>query len=87
MKECYICGSYHMVQKHHAVGGHGKRKQHESPESLYYLCWEHHHGTEGVHGKNGRRLAVKLKRETQKKYFDKGMTEDEVRRAMGWVLY
>ena len=87
MKECYICGSYHMVQKHHAVGGHGKRKQHESPESLYYLCWACHHSKIGVHGMNGRELNVKLKRVTQEKYKKQGFSEEEIRVKMGGKIY
>jgi hypothetical protein len=40
-----------------------------------------------VHGKNGKELDLRLKRELQEKYFRGGYTEDEVRELMGGKLY
>ena len=51
------------------------------------LCYTCHRSEIGVHGRDGRKLAVKLKQQTQQKYFDKGMNENEVRRAMGGKIY
>ncbi len=86
-KLCEICDSSHMVQNHHICGGNGKRKQHENEHSTIYLCWNCHHGTEGVHGKNGRGLNVMLKQRLQDEYFSMGHSEDEVRQVMGGRLY
>lgn len=87
MGNCEVCGSGYMVQKHHIVGGRGKRKQHENEHSTIYLCWHCHHGTEGVHGKNGRGLALQLKRQLQERYFSMGYEEEEIRQMMGGRLY
>jgi len=87
MKLCKICGSNHLVQEHHIVGGNGKRKQCETEQSKIFLCWEHHHGTNGVHGKNGRALTLKLRLELQELYFEMGYAEQEVRKMMGGKLY
>lgn len=36
-----------------------------------YLCWLHHEGTYGVHGKNGHELDMKLKRKGQEIFEEK----------------
>lgn len=84
---CEICGSSQMVQLHHIIGGNGKRKQHETEESVVALCWVHHHGTKGVHGREGKKLDRSLKIELQDKYKNKGYSEEEVRQMMGGKLY
>lgn len=70
IKICSVCGSSSLVETHHIV----KRKQAKYLEkckfNLIDLCWEHHHGTYGVHGKYGRELDQKLKREYQLKILD-----------------
>ena len=84
---CEVCHSPKMVQLHHIVGGNGKRKQHENKYSVIALCYDCHHGTYGVHGREGKELDLKLKLELQKKYFSMGYTEEEVRKMMGGKLY
>ncbi len=85
MKQCEICGSTQGVQQHHIV----KRSQGggDNEENLIYLCWEHHHGTRGVHGREGRELDLQLKLDLQQKYFDQGKSEKEVRKLMGGKIY
>lgn len=85
--KCEVCGSTYLVQRHHIVHGRGKRKQCETDLSVINLCWNCHHGDYGVHGKNGKELDLRLKRELQGKYFRRGYTEDEVRELMGGKLY
>lgn len=80
---CYSPGT----EMHHCVYGRGKRKEHETIESVILLCWNCHHSNEGVHGKNGRKLDLHLKKKLQEKYFKMGYTEDEVRKRMGGKLY
>ena len=87
MKECYICGSTDRVEEHHIVHGRGKRKTCETPYSQRFLCWEHHRGTKGVHGKNGHELDMRLHLELQAQYFKMGATEEAVRWLMGGKLY
>jgi len=87
MKECYICGSNYLVEGHHIVHGRGKRKQCETLYSQRDLCWYHHHGTFGVHGKHGHELDMRLHLELQAKYFSLGYDEMKVRDLMGGKLY
>lgn len=85
---CEECGvADYMCQLHHIIGGRGKRKQHETVESVILLCWDCHHGTFGVHGREGKTLDLKLKKQLQETYFNQGYTENEVRRMMGGKLY
>lgn len=72
---------------HHIVKGNGKRKQHESPESIMMLCIDCHRGSRGIHGRDGHKLDLKLKRRLQEEYSRQGYTEDEVRAKMGGKLY
>lgn len=80
---CEVCQSPYLVQLHHIVGGRGKRKQHETKESVIALCWHHHYGNKGAHGKDGKPFVTKLRLQLQEKYFSQGKTEEEVRRLMG----
>lgn len=67
IKLCDICESNHLVETHHIV----KRKQAKYLENcklnLINLCWDHHKGTYGVHGKYGHKLDQELKLEFQNK--------------------
>lgn len=53
------------MQGHHVV----KRKQAKylinCKANIKNLCWEHHHGTFGVHGREGNNLDKELKKEFQ----------------------
>lgn len=84
---CEWCGNNNMVQLHHVIRGNGKRRQHESVESVIALCWTHHHSNKGVHGRDGKELDRILKIRLQKTYKEQGYKEDEVRRMMGGRLY
>lgn len=84
---CEICQSNDRVQLHHIIGGRGKRRECERVESVIALCYDHHHGTCGVHGREGHALSITLKLELQQKYFDLGYSENEVRQLLGGKLY
>ena len=84
---CEVCGSAYLVELHHIIYGRGKRKQHENEFSVIVLCWYCHRGTKGVHGRDGRKLDLYLKKKLQKKYFSMGYSENEVREMMGGKLY
>ena len=84
---CELCLSPNMTELHHIIGGRGKRKQHESVESIINLCWEHHKGTYGIHCREGRALDIQLKKQLQQTYINQGYTESEVRVKMGGKLY
>jgi hypothetical protein len=72
---------------HHILYGKDKRNQYESIDSCIDLCWNHHKGNAGIHGKNGHELDIKLKRQLQDRYYNTGYTEDEVREKMGGKIY
>ena len=84
---CEICYSPHMVQNHHIIGGSGKRKQCETVYSLIALCYEHHHGTNGIHGKNGNILDTQLKEKLQRTYEDMGIEGEDLRYWLGGKYY
>lgn len=68
MKACSICGRV-PGEQHHIVKRSQNRAMIKAPINHIYLCEEHHRGTEGVHGKEGHKLDIKLKRQLQKKLF------------------
>lgn len=37
---------------------------------MVYLCYEHHEGTDGVHGKNGHKLDLQLKRIAEERWLE-----------------
>lgn len=76
-----------MVRHHHIIYGKGKRKQCETVYSLIALCWNCHFGTEGIHGRDGHKLDIKLKRRLQAKYKEMGMSEEDIRYWMGGKIY
>lgn len=82
-ENCYGPGA----EFHHICFGSGKRKQHETKESVVLLCSRCHRGTNGVHGREGRELDLKLKIRLQEVYFNQGYAEHEVRIKMGGRLY
>lgn len=64
-KECYVCGTTIGLHSHHIYFGNPWRKLSEKYGMKVYLCWAHHEGTYGVHGKHGHELDMKLKKEGQ----------------------
>ena len=79
---CEICGSGLVCQIHHIV------RRHVPPtrDNLIMLCYTHHLGTCGVHGRDGHELDIKLKKELQAKLFADGHSEEVVREMMGGKL-
>lgn len=84
--KCIICGARD-IEVHHILGGTGRRKQQQRIETMVCLCAEHHRGTNGVHGMNGKKLDNKLKMKLQRSYFKEGYSIDETRNLMGGKLY
>lgn len=77
----------YIPQLHHIIKGKGKRIQCETEQSVICLCFEHHYGNSGVHGKDGHTLDMQLKLDLQQKYYSMGKSEHEVRKLMGGKLY
>lgn len=67
-QECYICGSTCVLEEHHILFGNPWRKLSERYGLKVYLCWQHHRGTMGVHGKKGHSLDMLLKTIAQNKF-------------------
>ena len=84
---CELCYSPNMVQHHHIIGGKGRRTQCETVYSLIALCWECHHGTNGIHGKNGYELDLKLKENLHKTYEEMGLSGEELKYWLGGRFY
>lgn len=61
----------------------GKNRQKSDEDGLVvWLCYEHHEGTQGVHGRDGHELDVKLKQLAEKQwcwYYNK-TTKDFIKR-------
>lgn len=75
---CEVCKRIAELEEHHCIGGPGRRKITDKyPELKFMLCGTGcHRGTNGVHGKNGADLALKLKQVGQHRFVAKyGMDE------------
>lgn len=67
-KVCYITGSIYNLHRHHIYAG-GRRKISEEHGFWVYLTGAlHNQSNEGVHGKNGHALDMKLKQDCQRKF-------------------
>ena len=84
---CEVCRGNNMVQHHHTIGGQGKRSQCESEFSLIALCWDCHHGDNGVHGKDGKELDDQLKDTLQMRYEALGLKGEELKYWLGGRYY
>ena len=66
-KECFLCKTTNNIHLHHIMLGKNRKKADEDLLTVY-LCREHHEGTNGVHGKNGHELDLKLKQLAEQKW-------------------
>lgn len=68
-KECYVCKTINNLHLHHIMFGKNRKKADKDGLTIY-LCYEHHEGTNGVHGKNGHNLDIKLKQLAEKRWIE-----------------
>lgn len=82
---CAVCHQYYgnELELHHIL----RRKIEATTDNCIMICPKDHRGTNGVHGKNGHILDLKLKIRLQNTYFNLNYTEDEVRKLMSGRLY
>ena len=67
-KECYITGSTYNLHLHHIYAG-SRRKISDREGFVVWLTGHYHNqSNDGVHGKNGHELDLKLKQDCQRKY-------------------
>ena len=59
-KQCYVCSTVCFLENHHCFFGKNRKKSDEDG-LVVWLCYEHHRGVNGIHGKNGHELDLKLK--------------------------
>lgn len=80
-KECYECHKTTNLHLHHIFFGKNRKKCNKD-KLVVYLCYDHHEGTNGVHGKNGHKLDLKLKRIAELKWLegDNKIVEDFIQR-------
>lgn len=78
---CFICQRQTELEEHHIFFG-SNRKLSEQYGLKVPLCYEHHRGTNGVHGKNGKQLNEKLKRIAQTR-FEENHTREEFIKIFG----
>ena len=82
--ECIVCKSQYQIEYHHCFFGSAKRRLSDKYKIIVPLCYLHHRGTNGIHGKNGKVLDTKIKQMAQKKameYYD--WTIDDFRKVFG----
>ena len=77
------CWSNYLFEVHHIF----KRGSVEMEETLIGLCFWHHRGLYGVHGKWGHALDLELKQQAQWKLRDKGFSDAEIRKMCKGKLY
>lgn len=68
MGECYIC-KHKNVEIHHVYYGKNRKKATEDG-CVIPLCYIHHRGMNGVHGKNGGFLNTELKQKMEKRWLE-----------------
>ena len=82
-KQCYVCGTRNNLHLHHTVFGKNRKKADEDGLTVW-LCYEHHEGTFGVHGKCGHYLDEQLKKTAELKWIKHyNKTEDDFRERYG----
>lgn len=68
-KYCWVSGAAGVpLERHHCLHGTGMRAIADRLGLWVYLTPEWHRGTDGVHGKNGHVLDLRLKQECQMAY-------------------
>lgn len=78
---CYVCASSN-TEKHHIIKRSQCKALIKCDLNLVELCPAHHRGHNGVHGKNGHALDLRLKRNFQNKlnalFTDEYITSAEI---------
>lgn len=66
-KQCYVCGNRNNLHLHHIMFGKNRKKADQDGLTVW-LCYQHHEGTFGVHGKKGHNLDQELKKIAEDKW-------------------
>lgn len=60
LTRCWECGAFG-TEKHHVIFGRANRKLADKYGLIVGLCYRHHRGEEGVHGRDGKQINEVLK--------------------------
>ena len=83
IKECIVCGSKNNLHMHHIMFGKNRQKADEDGLTTW-LCYQHHEGTYGVHGKKGHKLDMELKKKAEISWMKHyGKTTEDFRKRYG----
>lgn len=77
---CSNCGYEGIVEKHHVFFRSKARALKNCELNLVDLCSDCHRGTQGIHGKLGHKLDIKLKREAQNSLI-KALQDNEIEKG------
>lgn len=75
-KECYITGSTYNLHRHHIYAGSRRKISEEQGFWVYLTGALHNQSNEGVHGKDGHALDLKLKQDCQRKFEENHSREE-----------
>lgn len=78
-KQCYITGSTYNLHKHHIYAGSRRKISEDNGFWVYLIGHYHNQSNDGVHGKNGQELDLKLKQDCQRKYEETHNREEFMR--------
>lgn len=82
-RQCFICGKRDNLHLHHVMFGKNRKNADEDGLTLW-LCYDHHEGTNGVHGKYGHDLDITLKKIAETQWIKvNNKTEDDFRKRYG----
>lgn len=81
-RECIVCRKEYELHYHHIYYGGKNRKNSDINGFTCWLCYAHHEGTFGVHGREGKQLDTWLKQVCQSKY-EETHSRDEFREIIG----
>ena len=68
-RRCFVCGSQNNLHLHHIMFGKNRNKADKDGLTVY-LCYQHHEGTNGIHGKNGYELDLRLKKIAEERWLE-----------------
>lgn len=79
---CFVCGR--VAYETHHIFGASDRDVAEKYGLKVYLCWDHHHGTYGAHGREGKKIQEYLHTVGQERWEEirvqEGMTKEDARK-------
>ena len=69
LTKCIECCKNYGIEIHHVYFGKNRKKSTEDG-CIIPLCYEHHRGTNGIHGKSGKEIDLKYKKITELKWLE-----------------